>query len=80
MIDDFAISPMGASERNDLLEVLDDRIGSKSTLMTSQLPVKAWHAYLDDPTLADAILDRIVHSSHRIALKGATLRDPGKDQ
>jgi DNA replication protein DnaC len=80
VIDDFAISPMGASERNDLLEVLDDRIGSKSTLMTSQLPVKAWHAYLDDPTLADAILDRIVHSSHRIALKGATLRDPGKDQ
>ena len=80
VIDDFAISPMGPSERNDLLEVLDDRIGSKSTLMTSQLPVKAWHAYLDDPTLADAILDRIVHSSHRIALKGATLRDAGKDQ
>ena len=80
VIDDFAISPMGASERNDLLEVLDDRVGTKSTLMTSQLPVKAWHTYLDDPTLADAILDRIVHSSHRIALKGATLRDPGKDQ
>jgi DNA replication protein DnaC len=75
VIDDFAISPMGASERNDLLEVLDDRIGSRSTLITSQLPVKAWHAYLDDPTLADAILDRVVHSSHRIALKGATLRD-----
>jgi DNA replication protein DnaC len=80
VIDDFAISPMGAPERNDLLEVLDDRIGTRSTLITSQLPVKAWHTYLDDPTLADAILDRIVHSSHRIALKGATLRDPGKDQ
>ncbi len=76
VIDDFAISPMGASERNDLLEVLDDRVGTKSTLITSQLPVKAWHAYLDDPTLADAILDRVVHSSHRIDLKGATLRDP----
>jgi DNA replication protein DnaC len=75
VIDDFAISPMGASERNDLLEVLDDRVGTKSTLITSQLPVKAWHAYLDDPTLADAILDRVVHSSHRIDLKGATLRD-----
>ena len=75
VIDDFAISPMGAPERNDLLEVLDDRVGTRSTLMTSQLPVKAWHAYLDDPTLADAILDRVVHSSHRIDLKGATLRD-----
>ena len=75
VIDDFAISPMGAPERNDLLEVLDDRLGARSTLITSQLPVKAWHAYLDDPTLADAILDRIVHSSHRIDLKGATLRD-----
>lgn len=75
VIDDFAISPMGAPERNDLLEVLDDRVGTHSTLITSQLPVKAWHTYLDDPTLADAILDRIVHSSHRIDLKGATLRD-----
>jgi DNA replication protein DnaC len=76
LIDDFAISPMGAPERNDLLEVLDDRVGTRSTLITSQLPVNAWHAYLDDPTLADAILDRVVHSSHRIALKGPTLRDP----
>jgi DNA replication protein DnaC len=56
--------------------VLDDRVGTRSTLITSQLPVDAWHAYLDDPTLADAILDRVVHSSHRIALKGPTLRDP----
>ena len=75
VIDDFAISPMGAPQRNDLLEVLDDRVGTRSTLITSQLPVKAWHTYLDDPTLADAILDRVVHSSHRIELKGATLRD-----
>ena len=57
----------------DLL-VIDDRVGIRSTLITSQLPVKAWHTYLDDPTLADAILDRVVHSSHRIELKGATLR------
>jgi DNA replication protein DnaC len=52
VIDDFAISPMGAPERNDLLELLDDRVGTRSTLITSQLPVKAWHTYLDDPTLA----------------------------
>lgn len=80
LLDDFAISPMGAAERNDLLELLDDRVGSRSTLITSQLPVKAWHAYLDDPTLADAILDRIVHSSHKIELKGQSLREKDKDQ
>jgi DNA replication protein DnaC len=80
VIDDFAISPMGAPERCDLLEVLDDRVGSRSTLITSQLPVKAWHTYLDDPTLADAILDRIVHSSHKIDLKGSSLRDKKQDK
>jgi DNA replication protein DnaC len=79
VIDDFAISPIGAAERNDLLELLDDRVGTRSTLMTSQLPVKAWHTYLDDPTLADAILDRVVHSSHKIELKGKSLRDPKED-
>ena len=76
VIDDFAISPIGAAERNDLLELLDDRIGTRSTLITSQLPVKAWHTYLNDPTLADAILDRVVHSSHKIELKATkSLRD-----
>ena len=79
VIDDFAISPMGAGERNDLLELLDDRVGTRSTLITSQLPVKAWHTYLDDPTLADAILDRVVHSSHKIELKGKSLRDHEQD-
>ena len=70
-IEDFAISPMGATERNDLLELLDDRVGTRSTLITSQLPVNAWHTYLNDPTLADAILDRVVHSSHKIELKAS---------
>lgn len=78
VIDDFAISPIGAAQRNDLLEVLDDRVGTRSTLITSQLPVRAWHTYLDDPTLADAILDRVVHSSHKIELKGRSLRDPAR--
>ena len=78
VIDDFAISPMGAAERNDLLELLDDRIGAHSTLITSQLPVKDWHTYLSDPTLADAILDRVVHSSNKIELKGTrSMRDDG---
>jgi DNA replication protein DnaC len=75
LIDDFAISPIDAGQRNDLLELLDDRVGARSTLITSQLPVKAWHTYLDDPTLADAILDRVVHSSHKIELKGRSLRE-----
>jgi DNA replication protein DnaC len=74
ILDDFAIAPIAAHERNDLLELLDDRVGSRSTLVTSQLPVTAWHAWLDEPTLADAILDRIVHGSHKMALKGESLR------
>ena len=73
VIDDFAISPMGPAERCDLLELLDDRLGARSTLITSQLPVKAWHTYLGDPTLADAILDRVVHRRHKIELKGSRL-------
>ena len=74
MLDDFAGAPTETAERTDLLELLDDRVGTKATLITSQLAVNKWHAWLDDPTLADAILDRIVHCSHRIALKGASLR------
>ena len=73
-IDDFAIAPITAAERNDLLELLDDRVGTRATLLTSQLPVTAWHEWLTDPTLADAILDRIVHSAHKIALKGESMR------
>ena len=74
ILDDFAIAPIAAHERNDLLELLDDRVGTRSTLITSQLPVTAWHAWLDEPTLADAILDRIVHGSHKMALKGESMR------
>jgi DNA replication protein DnaC len=74
IVDDFAIAPIGQAERADLLEVLDDRTTGKSTIMTSQLPVDHWHEYLAEPTLADAILDRIVHRSHRIALHGESLR------
>jgi DNA replication protein DnaC len=78
ILDDFAIAPIAAHERRDLLELLDDRVGSRATLITSQLPVTAWHAWLDEPTLADAILDRIVHGSHKIALKGESMRKLAK--
>lgn len=73
-IDDFAIAPVSAAERNDLLALLDDRVGTRATLITSQLPVTAWHEWLNDPTLADAILDRIVHSARKIALMGESMR------
>jgi DNA replication protein DnaC len=70
VLDDFAISPIGARERNDLLELLDDRVGSQASILTSQLPIEHWHEYLNDPTLADAIMDRLVHRSHKIHLQG----------
>ncbi len=70
IIDDFAISPIGPRERNDLLELLDDRVGSRASIITSQLPIEHWHEYLNDPTLADAIMDRLIHCSHKIHLHG----------
>lgn len=74
VIDDFAIAPIGPRERTDLLELLDDRVGARSTLITSQLPIENWHEYIGDPTLADAILDRLVHSAHKIHLEGESMR------
>jgi DNA replication protein DnaC len=74
LLDDLAIAPIAAQEREDLLEVLDDRVGSRSTLITSQLPTSAWHQWLGEPTIADAIMDRLLHGSHTIALKGESLR------
>ena len=80
ILDDWGLAPIAQHERTDLLEVLDDRTTGKTTLITSQLPVEHWHAYLNDPTLADAILDRIVHGSHRLALKGESLRKKTTDK
>jgi DNA replication protein DnaC len=74
VIDDFAIAPIAARERSDLLEVLDDRVGTRSTIITSQLPIEHWHDYIGDPTLADAILDRLLHSAHKIHLQGESMR------
>ncbi len=74
VIDDFAISAIGPRERTDLLELLDDRVGARSTLITSQLPIENWHDYIGDPTLADAILDRLLHSAHQIHLEGESMR------
>jgi DNA replication protein DnaC len=77
VLDDFAISPVTDGERRDLLEVLEDRHETRSTIITSQLDPKHWHDYLADPTLADAICDRILSRAHRLVLKGPSRRkDP----
>lgn len=73
-LDDWGISPLSPENRRDLLEILDDRYGNRSTLITSQLPVGKWYEYLDDPTLADAILDRVIHNAYKIELKGESMR------
>jgi DNA replication protein DnaC len=80
ILDDWGLAPLDQAGRNDLLEVLDDRVGVRSTVMTSQLPVEHWHAYLNDPTLADAILDRVLHAAHKMTLTGESLRKTGKEK
>lgn len=73
-LDDWGIAPMTAAERRDLFEVIEDRHGLSSTIVATQLPVNLWHDNIKDPTIADAILDRIVHSAHRIELMGESMR------
>jgi DNA replication protein DnaC len=74
VLDDLLLAPLKDGERRDLLEVLEDRYDRCSTVVTSQVPTKSWHEMLADPTLADAICDRLVHNAHVLALKGASLR------
>jgi DNA replication protein DnaC len=74
VLDDWGVAPFTDENRRDLLEILDDRYDRRSTLVTSQIPVEGWHAYLADPTLADAILDRLVHNAHRLTLTGESIR------
>jgi DNA replication protein DnaC len=74
LIDDWALSPLSADGRQHLMEIIEDRSGTGSTIITSQLPVAKWHEYIGEPTIADAILDRLLHRSHRIELKGDSMR------
>lgn len=73
-LDDWGLRAIGEQERHDWLEILEDRYGLRSTIVTSQLPPEKWHDRLGEPTLADAILDRLLHRAHRIALKGPSRR------
>ncbi len=74
ILDDWGLVKLNAENRRDLLEVLEDRHGNRSTVATSQLPIDQWHAVIGDPTLADAILDRLVHNAYKINLRGESMR------
>lgn len=74
ILDDWGLAPLRDQDRRDLLEVIDDRDGTRSTLLASQIPIAKWHDYLGDPTIADAIADRLLHSAHKIVLNGPSRR------
>ena len=74
ILDDWGLEPLGPEQRHDMLEIVEDRYGRGATLITSQTPVDRWHDLIGEPTLADAILDRIVHNAHRLQLNGDSLR------
>src|SRR5437763_2005421 len=76
ILDDWGPDRLTANQRRALMEIIEDRYGRGSTLITSQLPVEAWHEVIGEPTFADAILDRLVHNAHRLALDGPSMRDP----
>jgi len=74
ILDDWAVAPINDQGRQDLLEVIDDRVRKSAVIITSQLPVANWHDYLGEATIADAILDRVVHAARRLELKGESMR------
>ena len=74
VLDDYGLAKLTREQRHDLLEILEDRYGVRSTLVASQLPIEHWHEQVGDPTLADAIMDRLVHNAHKIQLKGGSMR------
>lgn len=78
LVDDWAMAPLADTDRRDFLEICDDRYNSRSTILTSQIPITLWHDQIGDPTLADSILDRLVHNAHRIELVGASMRKSKK--
>ncbi len=78
LIDDFGITPLDAQSRATLMEIIEDRHGKSTTIITSQIPVSKWHEVIGEQTIADAILDRLVHDSHRIEMTGESLRKRGR--
>jgi DNA replication protein DnaC len=80
VLDDWGMTGLDAQTRADLLEIIDDRSSSKATVITSQLPIEHWHAWIGDTTIADAMLDRIMQRNHRFVLTGDSLRQKPKVQ
>ncbi len=80
VLDDWGLVPLAESERRDLLEIMEDRYGNRSTILTSQMPVAQWHDQVGDPTIADAFCDRLLHNAHRIELHGPSRRQEKKRQ
>jgi len=78
ILDDWGIQKITPTQRNDLMEIIEDRYGLHATLIASQLPIEHWHEYIGEATLADAILDRLLHSAHRLPLKGDSMRKKQK--
>jgi DNA replication protein DnaC len=76
ILDDWGPEPLSAEQRRDLLEIVEDRYNAGSLIITSQVPIDQWYEIVGDPTLADAILDRVIYNAHRIELKGESLRKP----
>jgi len=74
VVDDWAMAPLTENERRDFWEICEDRCQTRSMILTSQLPVARWHEQIGDPTVADGILDRLVHNAHRIEMKGDSMR------
>jgi DNA replication protein DnaC len=74
VLDDFAMAPLKEQERRDFLEICDDRYQRRSTILTSQVPVAHWHEQIGDPSIADSIMDRLVHNAYRIELDGESIR------
>lgn len=74
ILDDWGLAPLGDQQRRDVLEVLEDRHGMRSTVVTSQLPIDTWHDHIGNPTIADAVLDRLVHNAHKLTMKGPSRR------
>jgi DNA replication protein DnaC len=74
ILDDWALSPLSDQQRRDVLEILEDRHGARSTVVTSQMPIESWHDYIAHPTIADAVLDRLVHNAHKVKMKGPSRR------
>jgi DNA replication protein DnaC len=83
VIDDWAMAPLNESERREIWEICEDRYKARSTILTSQMPVSRWHEQIGDPTIADGILDRLVHNAHRIEMRGESMRkkqNPPQDE